>query len=235
MVGSSLTVFCARSMTPVVQSIAERFTRGTDCEVAITFATVGALQKRLDAGESAEVVILNASAVASMERAGRLLVGMSCDIARTSIGVAVAEGAAAPDIATIDGFKQALLAARAVAFSDPRVGGSAGVYLATLWGRLGVADEIGRKGLPQQTGAEVARRVAEGAAELGLTLVAELVPISGVRVIGKIPAPFGNDTTYAAGISTAASDRGTSAAFIAALRSAAERERWTAAGFDPAS
>ena len=65
-----------------------------------------------------------------------------------------------------------------------------------------MADEIARKGMPQKSGGEVASRVAEGKADLGLTLIAEIVPIEGARVIGKLPAPFGNDTTYAAGIST---------------------------------
>jgi molybdate transport system substrate-binding protein len=86
--------------------------------------------------------------------------------------------------------------------------------------------------MPQKTGAEVAARVAEGKADLGLTLIAEIVPVKGARVIGKIPAPFGNDTTYAAGISAGCADRATAAAFIAALADPAERDVWTAAGFE---
>ena len=97
----------------------------------------------------------------------------------------------------------------------------------------GIADEISRKAMPQKTGGEVASRVAEGAAELGLTLIAEIVPIAGARVIGKIPPPYGNDTTYAAGISVTCADRTTATAFIAALTDAAEREVWIAAGFEP--
>ena len=53
---------------------------------------------------------------------------------------------------------------------------------------MGMADEIKRKAMPQKSGGEVATRVAEGQADIGLTLIAEIVPIPGVRVIGKIPA-----------------------------------------------
>jgi molybdate transport system substrate-binding protein len=144
----------------------------------------------------------------------------------------VRSDAPVPDISTAEAFKQTLGAARMIAFSDAAVGGSAGVQLAQLWGRMGMADEIKRKAMPQKSGGEVATRVAEGEADIGLTLIAEIVPIPGVRVVGKIPAPLGNDTTYAAGISSDCADRAAAAAFIAALAGPAERDTWTAAGFE---
>ncbi len=228
----TLKVLCARSMTAAVNALAEAFTRATGRQLDITFGTVGALQAKLAAGEIADVLILGAPAVAKMEQAGTVVAGSRRDIARTSIGVAVREGTPAPDISTAEAFKRALIAARAVAFSDPAVGGSAGVHLAGLWGRLGMAEEIARKGMPQKSGGEVAARVAEGRADLGLTLVAEIVPVKGARVIGKLPAPLGNDTTYAAGISATCADPAVAAALIAALADPAGRDVWTAAGFD---
>jgi molybdate transport system substrate-binding protein len=228
----TLKVLCARSMTTAVNTLAANFTRASGRGLDITFGTVGALQTKLAAGESADIVILGAPAVAELERAGAVVAGSHRDIARTSIGVAVREGASTPDISTPDAFKRALTAARAVAFSDPGVGGSAGVHLAALWGRIGLAKEIARKGMPQKSGGEVAARVAEGRADIGLTLIGEIVPVKGVRVIGKIPPPLGNDTTYAAGISARCRDRTAATAFIAALVDPAAREVWTAAGFD---
>lgn len=219
-------------MTSVVNALAEKFRRETGQELDITFGTVGALQARLAAGETADVLVLGSPAIAKLEQSGAVMPGSAKEIARTSIGVAVRAGAPAPDVATADAFKQALRDARVVAFSDAAVGGSAGVHLAALWGRIGMADEIARKGMPQKSGGEVAARVAEGKADIGLTLIAELMPVEGARVIGKLPAPFGNDTTYAAGISSSCADRAVAAGFIAALAHPAERDVWTAAGFD---
>src|SRR5262245_8432327 len=108
---------CARSMTTAVNSIAGRFMRAGGHELAITFGTVGALQGKLAAGETADVLILGSPAIAKMEQAGAVVAGSRKDIARTSIGIAVREGTPAPDIATPEAFKAALLAARAVAFS----------------------------------------------------------------------------------------------------------------------
>jgi molybdate transport system substrate-binding protein len=134
-----LTVLCARSMTSAVNTLTGKFMREAGCEVAVAFGTVGALQAKLAAGETADVLILGAPAIAKMEQAGALVAGSGRDIARTSIGVAVRAGAPTPDITTPEAFKQALIGARAVAFSDAAVGGSAGVHLAQLWGRIGLA------------------------------------------------------------------------------------------------
>ena len=227
-------VMCARSMTAAVNTLSANFVRDAGKPAPeIVFGTVGALQAKIAAGETADVLVLGAPTIATMERACTLLAGTGRAIARTSIGVAVRQGAPAPDLSTAEAFTQALRAARSIAFSDAAVGGSAGVHLAALWGRIGMAEEIARKGMPQKSGAEVAARVAEGAADLGLTLIAEILTVPGVRVAGKLPPPFGNDTTYAAGISAGAVDRAAAEAFIDALVHPSARAVWAAAGFEP--
>ena len=231
-----IRVFCARSMTAAVDKLAADFRRGAGrgIELDVVFGTVGALQDKLAAGETADVVVIGAPVIAAMERAGTIVPGSGRPIARTSIGVAIRAGAPAPDIATSAVFEKALRKATTVAFSDAAVGGSAGVHLAQLWGRMGLAEEIARKGLPQRSGAEVARRVAEGTADLGLTLIAEILTVDGVTVAGKLPPPYANDTTYAAGVSAGAADPAGAAAFIAVLRHPCSRGVWAAAGFEPA-
>jgi molybdate transport system substrate-binding protein len=124
---------------------------------------------------------------------------------------------------------------RTIAFSDAAVGGSAGVHLARLFVQLGLADAIKQKGMPQQTGGEVAMRVAEGKADIGITLIAEIVPISGARVIGALPAPLGNDTTYCAAVMAPCAAPDAARAFIKALSRPQMRETWKAAGFEAAS
>jgi molybdate transport system substrate-binding protein len=217
-------------MTSAVNQLADEFTRTTGEDVDITFGTVGALQTKLAAGETADVIILGSAAIAKMEQAGTVVPGSRTEFARTSIGVCIREGTTAPDISTAEAFKQALLTARVVAMSDAAVGGTAGVYLAGLWERMGIADEIRGKGIPQKSGAEVASRIAEGNADIGLTLMGEIAPIKGARIIGKLPPPYGQDTTYAAGVMTGSIGRAKE--FIAALARPETRPVWTAAGFE---
>jgi molybdate transport system substrate-binding protein len=226
---AKLKVMCGRSMHAVVGTLTDAFRRETGHAVELNFATVGAIQKRLDAGETADVLIIGAPAIDTMAQAGS--VGVPTKIAITSVGIAVREGTSAPDISTPDAFKQALLAAGKIAFSDAAVGGSAGVYLAKLFVAMGLADEIARKGMPQQSGGEVATRVANGEADIGMTLMAEILPIKGARIIGPLPAPLGSDTTYAAAVTTGSAAKDAARAFIGALVAPSARNVWEAAGF----
>jgi molybdate transport system substrate-binding protein len=229
---AKLKVMCARSMHEVVTALAYDFTSETGHEVELSFATVGALQKRLDAGETADVVISGIPAIDRLEKDGALAAGSRKNIATVHIGVAVRDGATAPDISTPAAFKQALIAARRIAFSDAAVGGSAGVYLARMFVELGLGDMIRKKGLPQQSGGEVAQRVADGEAEIGMTLIAEIVPVKGARILGPLPAPLGNATTYCAGVMAASAAPDAARALIAALSRPAVRDAWQAAGFE---
>jgi molybdate transport system substrate-binding protein len=173
--------------------------------------------------------VLGAPALDKLAKAG--IVGPATSIATTSVGIAVRDGTTPPDVTTPAAFRQALLTASRIAFSDAAVGGSAGIYLARLFVEMGLADEIARKGMPQQSGGEVATRVANGEADIGMTLIAEIVPIKGARVIGPLPAPLGNDTTYAAAVTAGSAARDAGQAFIRALTQSSARGAWETAGF----
>src|SRR5262249_46184575 len=122
------------------------------------------------------------------ERRAALAAGSRPAIATSRIGVTIRDGAATPDIATPEAFRQALIDAHRVAFSDAAVGGSAGVYLARLFNELGLADAIKAKSMPQQSGGEVAARVANGEADLRMTLIARNVAVNRARR-GPAPGP----------------------------------------------
>jgi molybdate transport system substrate-binding protein len=231
---AKLKVLCARSMIGPVNALAERFARESGHTTDITFGTVGALAEKLAAGETADVLILGAPAIAKMAGEGALAAGSGAPVAQTSIGMCIRDGAAAPDISSPDAFRRTLEDAQVIALSDPAVGGSAGTYLVGLWQRMGLTAEIDRKATLQKSGAEVARRVVEGAADLGLTLIGEIVTVKGARVIGKLPPPLGLDTVYAAGVPATSSEPAAAKAFITVLTRADAREVWTAAGFEPA-
>jgi ABC-type molybdate transport system substrate-binding protein len=67
-----------------------------------------------------------------------------------------------------------------------------------------------------------------------MTLTAEIVPISGVRVIGPLPKPLGSDTTYCAGVMATSPARGAALDFIAALKRPDRQTVWREAGFEVA-
>lgn len=229
---AKLKVMCARSMHLAAEELARGFARDSGHEVAFDFDTMGALQAKLDADEVADVLILAVAAIDKLEQAGALLPGSRKAVAKTFIAVCIRHGAPRPDIATPEAFKRTLEAAGAVAMSDPAVGGSAAVYVPVLFERLGVSAAMKPKSLLQRNGVEVARRVVEGVADLGLTLSGEVASVEGAIIAGPLPPPLGQDTIYGAAVSATSAAPDAGRAFIAALTRPETAETWKKAGFE---
>ena len=106
------------------------------------------------------------------------------DLALSPIGVAVRAGDPVPDISTPDKLRDVLLAAKSVAYSDS----ASGVYIRDeLFKRLGIEDQMqGRARMIPAT--PVGEIVARGEAEIGFQQEAELLPVSGITVVGLLPA-----------------------------------------------
>ena len=134
------------------------------------------------------------------ENQGLFVRGSVKDLGRTVTGVAVREGSAVPDISTPEAFKQALLKANGVAYSDPKAGGSSGTYFADLLDKLGIADQVNRNVFLGKRGYEVAQAVADGRVEIGTTFISEMLTVKGVTVVGPLPGYMANTNTYTAAI-----------------------------------
>jgi molybdate transport system substrate-binding protein len=223
-------IMSARAVKSAVGAIATQFARANGHDVLFDFAPVGTLEAKLAAGERADLIILSTPALNKIETS--LVPGSRRTLGRTSIGVAVRAGTPLPDIATPDAFRHTLLTARSIAVSDVAVGGTAGKHLAQLFGRLGIAEAIGRKLLRRASGGDVTQCVADGAAEIGMTFISEMLPIAGAHVVGPLPDPLGSDTTYEAAVVAASSEREAAEALIAALTRTDTRDLWRAAGFE---
>ena len=219
---AEIKVLTAGAFKPVVMALAPEFTARTGHTLTVDNDTAGALQRRIGNGEVFDVVVLTPAAVAQLTQAGKLAAGSSTPLARVAIGVAVKQGAPAPDIGSVAAFRQALLAARAVAYIDPAAGGSSGIYLAQLFERLGIAAQIAPKAV-LVPGGLVAQRLVSGEADIALHQISEILAVPGAALVGPIPAEIQNYTVYAGGLSTAAQDVPAAQAFLALL--ASERAR----------
>jgi len=210
---AEVRVLTAGAFKPVVAALAPAFTARTGHTVVIVNDTAGALVRRIAGGEAFDLVVLTPDGIAGLGGAGKVLPGSAVPLARVGIGVAVREGAPAPDIGTVDAFTRALLAARAVAYVDPASGGSSGIYLAGLFVRLGIADRIGPKAV-LVPGGLVAARLVTGEADLALHQISEILAVPGARLVGPIPAEVQNWTVYAGAVGAGARDAEAAQAFL---------------------
>ena len=183
----TIKVLSAGAVQSMVTALGQEFERASGHTLNLIFNTAGALRGRIAGGEPADLVILSQSAIASLDQPGMFVPGSVTDLGRTVTGVAVREGAPVPDISTPDAFKQALLKAKSVAYTDPKAGGSGGIMFAAMLERLGIAEAVNKKAVLGKRGSEVARSIAEGRAEIGTTFISEVLPVKGVKVIGPLP------------------------------------------------
>jgi molybdate transport system substrate-binding protein len=230
----TIKVLSAGAVKSMVEALGPEFERATGNTLDIVFGTAFAQRERVIGGATADVVILSQSIIAELEKLGLTVAGSARNLGRTVTGVIVPEGAALPDISTVQAFREALLKAKSVAYTDPKAGGSGGIMFAGLLQKLGIVDAVNAKAVLCKGGLDVSTKIAEKRAEIGTTFISEALPVKGLKVVGPLPGELHNANTYTAAIHQAASARAGAAAFIAALTDPATRMRWTAAGLEPA-
>lgn len=230
---AEVKVFVGGAMTGPVRAAGAAFARSSGHTLVYVSDTTGALQKRLAAGEKADLIVVTAPAMDALQKEHRVAAGSRIDLARALIGVAVRAGAASPDLSTPDTFKAALLAARSVSYVNPASGGTSGTYFEGLMQRMGIAEAMKAKIVYRTQGSEVADAVAKGEAELGITFTSELQPNQGVKVAGTLPAAIQLPTIYSAAIITAAGNGDAARAFLRALAGPEGRAELRKAGLEP--
>jgi molybdate transport system substrate-binding protein len=230
---ADLKVISAGAVRGLIAQIIDDYSHQTGQKFDFTIGTTGQLRSVITSGQHADLIIVAVPLMAELEQTGKLTPGSRAELGRVGIGVAVRDGASVPDVATPDAFKQALVAARSVAYTNPAEGGTSGIYFNSLTERLGIADAIKQKAVLTKGGREAAIEVAEGRAEMAVIFVSEAIAVKGVKVAGLLPPSLQDYSAYAAAIPASSTDPAAARAFIAALTSAAMAERWRANGFEP--
>src|SRR3954462_4947178 len=119
MSGSSAVAADIRVMTrgapqEVRAVLTPRFEQQPGHKVHFTYIVISAMQQKLAAGEKPDMVLMPVPAIDARVKDGTLRGDARAALGTVRIGLVVREGATAPDIATLDGFKKALLEAKSV-------------------------------------------------------------------------------------------------------------------------
>lgn len=161
--------------------------------------TEGLTKKVLD-GEAADVVILARTNIDKLIEDGKLAAGSRTDLVKSSIGIAVRSGLPKPDVSSADAVKKAVLAARSVGYSS----GPSGFYMADLFKKMGIADQIKDKVKQPESGVQIGDLMARGEVDLGFQQVSELLHVKGIDFLGPLPSEIQNVTVFSAGLHKAA-------------------------------
>lgn len=223
---SELKVMLSAAFKEAYLELVPGFERTTGNKVENLWVPSVQMLSRLKGGEIVDLVILSAGSLDELIKAG--IVASRFDLAKSGVGVAVKAGTPRPDISSGEAVKRAVLAAKFIAYST----GPSGSYLAGLFQRMGIADEIKSK-VRQVQGEPAGGVVARGEAEIGFQQMSELLPVPGIDIVGPLPPDIQQITVFSAGLHVAAKQPDAARALVTHLTAPAAAAVIRAKGMEP--
>jgi molybdate transport system substrate-binding protein len=229
---ATIRIFSGGAPKEVFKRLLSDFKRETGHDVDFVFEVTKALNDRLAAGETPDVLVLPTNILDGYQKDGIVRAQDRTVFGIVGISVVVPKGAARPDISTADKVKQTLLASRRIGLASPGLTPS-GTHLAKVFDRLGLTEPLRDRLLHRpalQGGVEL---VASGEADLGLYPKSEVIMFDSLTIVGPLPPDIQLRTIYGGAVTTKAALPEAGAAFIRFMSAPDKRQAWAEGGFDP--
>jgi len=228
---AEIKVLSAGAVEPGLRAFARLVKAQTGHDLAIQFNTAPRIAERLAAGETFDVLISPPAVIEQAARNGKVVAGSSIPVGRVGAGIGMRTDAPAPNVATVDALKQALLGADAIVYNTA----STGLYLDRLFEKMGVLDQVKPKTTRYPDGAAVMEHLLKTKGNvLGFGAITEIRQYEpkGLRLVGPLPADVQNYTSYDAALMTAASAAGPAKAALALLATPEGKAAFVSAGVE---
>jgi len=230
---AEIKVYSTVGVKSVIEELAPKFEKATGNKLNISWGLISAFTKKAQEGDVPDVLVVSRAGIDTLTKDGKIAAG-GPTLASSVFALAVKQGAPKPDISSADALKKALLAARAVGYTDPATGGATGIFFTKVIERLGIAAEIKAKSKFPPLAGFVGDLLVNGEVDLGVQSKPELASTVGVDVVGPFPGDLANTTVFAAGVGAASPNSEVSKALVKFLTSPEAQAVFKAKGFDPA-
>jgi molybdate transport system substrate-binding protein len=224
---AEIHVLSPTAVSAGMRELAKSFTQETGTVVDFTFANAGTIPATLAGDAPADLVVLPAADMDTIDQKGALKAGTKTKLGRVEMAYLVKTGAPHPDISTPEKFRAVLLASSSVAINDPSTGSAGGVILARVFKDPQFAD-VKFKLVPAGPG----KVMAGGGAETAIQSMSEVVGVPGIEIVGPLPAFWQAHLDFAVAVpaKSTASDAGL--AFLHYITRADAASVWKASGVD---
>jgi molybdate transport system substrate-binding protein len=226
-----IRMLCSNGMKAVVEEVRPQMERAIGHPLSIEFSSTASFKEKIDAGATFDVAILTSDAMDTLTKEHKLAPGSRADVARTGVGIGVRAGAPKPDISTPNKLKQTLLKTKSITYTK---NGASAVFVTRMIDRLGIAAELKPKLIADTRAGHVSQSVAEGQADMVLTLISEILPVKGVQYLGPLPGDLQGYTVLTAGVGAQAKDAEAAKAAVKFLAGPSIAPILKAKGMEPA-
>jgi len=223
---AAIKVMSDSPLAPALTKVVDLFQQETHNQITLVFDPSPAVKKRIEDGESADVVIVQPDFADELTKSGKVSAGDRPIIAHVGVGLGNRIDSPAYDISTVEKFKSTLLGADLLVFNSVK----SGEAFATVLDRLGIAETL-KPRIMRTTPNGIFEPVLKGK---GNDMAAGTIPLiattPGIKLLGPLPGEFQSSLTYTAVLMTNAPERGTAESFIKFLASAKAKETFAANG-----
>jgi len=225
---AEVTALVTNALKSTLTELAPVFEKASEHKLNVTFGSTEPLRARIEKGEPIDVAVIGEGAIDQLMKQGKLIAATRVVVARSGLGIAIRKGAPKPDVGTTEAFKRTLLTARSISFNEQ---GLTGIYLWSLFQRLGITDEVKSK-YKNGSGAEL---VAKGETEIGLTQASEVALVAGVELGGLLPLEIQNYTVFPGAVISNARQPAAGKALLEFLATPDTAKMMKAKGLEPVS
>jgi molybdate transport system substrate-binding protein len=227
--GAEVRLLASGALKDAYLEVLPEFEKASGHRVAAAWSSTTEIQKRVTAGEVADLVILGNAGTEELIKQGKLVVGTLAVFAKSGIYVAVRSGAPIPDISSVDTLKNSVLTAKSVAYSE----GASGTYLVGMFQRLGIYNQVRLKASIAKANEPVGDKLVRGEADIGFHQLSELIPVKGIQIVGPLPAGLQHITVFSGAIHGDAKEPDAGRALIAFLTTPTVGQGFRKHGLDP--
>jgi molybdate transport system substrate-binding protein len=210
---AEVKVISANGMREVIADTKAQFEANTGHRLTVTVVETGEIRRRVLGGEAFDVIMVPKPTAEEFEMRGKIVPGSTVALIRVDFGLAVASDGPRPEVGTPEDLKRTLLAAKTVVITDPKTGGISGVHLMEVLDKLGIADEMKSRLVPQPGGGFHAARVVKGEADLAVQAEHEIRCVKGAMFL-PYPAVFQRTIVFLGGVGSAAGDVAAAKAYL---------------------
>jgi molybdate transport system substrate-binding protein len=216
----------------LVNALAPQFAAATGFEVGGEFSAVGAMAEKLRAGIPTDLTILTSGLISELADEGKVIGSSARAVGTVHTGIARRNADAPFPASDGETLRAAYLAADAIYVPDLQQS-TAGIHIAKVLARLGIADEVKSRLRIFPNGATAMRELAASHDQraIGCTQVTEILMTPGITLIGPLPKQFELATVYSAALCVNALHPREAERFLALLTDEASLNQRIKVGF----